>query len=75
MGPSIDSHAEAILRNVDGRPLTGRSNLIVGASRIGVGGCVLRMAGTSVEDVWHEVRRHLTFVPRLLGDDPWTRKR
>ena len=75
MGPSIDSHAEAIVRHIEGQPLRARSNLVVGASRIAGGGCVLRIAGTVLEDVWREVRRHLAFVPQLLGDDPWTRKR
>jgi len=75
VGPSVQEYADAIARGVESQPVTSRSNLIVGASRIARGGCVLRIAGTSVEDVWLEVRRHLSFVPRLLGDDPWTRKR
>jgi urease accessory protein len=75
VGPSVEPYADAITRSVAALPVTPRSNLIVGASRIAGGGCVLRIAGTSLEDVWHDVRRHLAFVPRLLGDDPWTRKR
>jgi urease accessory protein len=74
-GPSIDSHAETIVRDVERRPVVVRSNLIVGASRINGGGCLLRIAGTSAEEVWQEARRQVSFVPRLLGDDPWTRKR
>ena len=75
VGPSVQEYADAIVQNVESLPLASRSNLIVGASRTSSGVCVLRIAGTSVEDVWHDVRRHLAFVPRLLGDDPWTRKR
>ncbi len=75
VGRSLQEDADANAGTAESRPVTSRSDLIVGASRIGSGGCVLRIAGTSVEDVWHEVRRHLAFVPRLLGDDPWTRKR
>jgi urease accessory protein len=37
-------------------------------------GCVLRIAGTSVEQVGRTLRELLAFVPALLGDDPWMRK-
>lgn len=37
-------------------------------------GCVLRVAGRSVEEVGRTLRVCLSFVPELLGDDPWTRK-
>jgi urease accessory protein len=41
----------------------------------GVGsGCVVRIAGVSVEQVGRTLRDCLDFVPALLGDDPWTRK-
>jgi hypothetical protein len=47
--------------------------LIVGASRV-AGGCVVRMAGVSVEEVGARLRALLACVPSLLGDDPWARK-
>jgi urease accessory protein len=74
IGSSVERHADEIVRAVDGQPVSPRSALLVGASRI-TGGCVLRIAGTVLEDVWHTVRRHLVFLPELLGDDPWARKR
>jgi urease accessory protein len=40
----------------------------------GIAGCLLRVAGRSVEDVGGTVRRWLQFVPPLLRDDPWARK-
>lgn len=37
-------------------------------------GCVIRIAGVSVEEVASAARAWLHFVPGLLGDDPWARK-
>jgi len=37
-------------------------------------GVLLRLAGTSIEQVGREIRRHLGFVHKLLADDPWIRK-
>jgi len=37
-------------------------------------GCVVRVAGTSVEQVGRTLRDVLGFVPAMLGDDPWSRK-
>ena len=37
-------------------------------------GCIVRVAGVSVEDVGATLRRLLQFVPLRLGDDPWRRK-
>jgi urease accessory protein len=78
IGPSLAAYAGEIVRTVNELPVDSRSNLLTGASKItGIagGGCVLRIAGTSLEVVWHAAREYLTFVPRLLGDDPWMRKR
>ena len=37
-------------------------------------GCVLRIAGTSVERAAATIRQWLDFLPGVLGDDPWARK-
>jgi len=37
-------------------------------------GCVVRIAGMSVEQVGGTLRELLAFVPTMLGDDPWSRK-
>ncbi len=37
-------------------------------------GIVLRLAGTTVEEVSRKIQAHLQFVISLLGDDPWQRK-
>ena len=43
-------------------------------TRSGSRSCVIRIAGLSVEQVGHTLRQLLSFVPALLGDDPWSRK-
>jgi urease accessory protein len=48
--------------------------LLIAATALGDEGCVVRIAGTSVERVGRTVRDLLRFVPALLGDDPWARK-
>ncbi len=55
-------------------PLTRRSDQLIAAAPVGDGGCLLRVAGTSVEQAARTIRGYLGFVPGLLGDDPWARK-
>ena len=74
LGPSLVRHAERIVAAVAGLPVRQRADRLQAASLIGDGGCVLRVAGVSVEDVGHAIRERLAFLPRVLGDDPWTRK-
>jgi urease accessory protein len=74
VGASLRGFAEGILSTVAGRPVERQPEMVIGASRTRDGGCVLRIAGRSVEDVGGSVREFLSFVPALLGDDPWARK-
>ena len=55
-------------------PLQRSADQFVAVSPLGDGGCVVRLAGTSVERVGRRLRELLAFLPALLGDDPWTRK-
>jgi urease accessory protein len=73
IGPAFERAASEIAAHVDALALEPRRNVIVGASRV-AGGCVLRMAGVSVEDVSARMRAWLSCVPSRLGDDPWARK-
>jgi urease accessory protein len=73
-----------ILAALAARRVAVRADLLVAASALGGGGgragggnnesCVIRVAGTSVEQVGRTLRELLAFVPALLGDDPWSRK-
>jgi urease accessory protein len=49
-------------------------DLVMSASRLRDGGTLLRMAGTSVEQMGHALRAHLAFLSPLTGDDLWSRK-
>ena len=51
-----------------------RADLLLSASPLGDDGCIVRVAGTSVERVGRTLRDALGFVAERLGDDPWTRK-
>ena len=73
-GDRVQDHAGAMLRRVSGLPVEKQARLVVGAAEMRGGGCLVRVAGTSVEDVAREVRACLEFLPALLGDDPWARK-
>ena len=41
---------------------------------VGDAGCVVRIAGRTLEDVDDTLRDLLGFVPARLGDNPWARK-
>lgn len=75
-GPDDPLRAESdrMLEALASQPLERRADLLMGGSPLGTSGCVVRLAGRSVEDVGRAVRGLLAFVPRLLGDDPWARK-
>ena len=74
VGPALEHHAARVLTNIGRTPVRRHADLLVAASAIAGGGCILRMLGTSVEEVGRAAREHLHFVPSLLGDDPWSRK-
>lgn len=64
----------AITESIGSRPIERRADLLLSAAPIGKTGCLLRVVGRSTEQVTGVVRSYLSFLPRLLGDDPWTRK-
>jgi urease accessory protein len=74
VGETLQDHAASIVASVSQQPIVRRSDLLISAARIGDSGCVVRIAGRSVEQVGRRLRQLLGFVPALLGDDPWSRK-
>ena len=74
LGSDLRGFASGILEQVSRLPVTRRHDLIVGAAPTGDGGCLLRVAGRSVEQVGRVIREYLASVPTMLGDDPWARK-
>jgi len=74
VGPAVASAREALFARLTALPLTSRAGLVLSASPLGLGGLLLRAAGASVEQVQHTTREWLSFLPALLGDDPWARR-
>lgn len=73
LGPPLQSAAQQLLATLAERPVARRAPLLSSASPIR-DGALLRMAGESFEEVARELHTHLTFLPSLLGDDPFARK-
>ena len=74
IGPKFGDDGRAIAAANAGTPITRRAPLLVSAAPVRDAGWVLRIAGRSADEVTGLVRGYLSFLTRLLGDDPWTRK-
>jgi urease accessory protein len=74
LGSQLREPAAEIVARVAEVPVRRRSEQLVTATPVGGCGCLLRVAGTSVEQASRTVRDYLRFLPGLLGDDPWARK-
>jgi urease accessory protein len=74
IGTALRSVAASLVSRVSGDAVVRRADQLVAASPLGDDGCVLRIAGCSVERVGRTIRELLGFLPEMLGDDPWTRK-
>ena len=74
VGSVLAEEIERIDARVRAEPVTRRAERLIAATPVGDAGCVVRIAGRSVEDVDDTLRDLLGFVPRLLGDSPWARK-
>jgi urease accessory protein len=74
VGETLQDDAMSIVASVSQQPIVRRSDLLISAAPLGESGCVVRIAGRSVEQVGRRLRQLLGFVPPLLGDDPWSRK-
>lgn len=73
MGASFREAAAAFASEISSRPIERGASFICSASPAREG-TVLRLAGEDVETVGREIKRHLTFLAELLGDNPWSRK-
>jgi urease accessory protein len=74
LGMRLRDRAAELAARVAEMPILRRSGQLASATPVGECGCLLRVAGTSVEQTARTVREHLGFLPGLLGDDPWARK-
>ena len=74
IGRGLEEAAAQIDARVRAEPVRRRADRLVAASPVDDAGCILRLAGRTVEDVDGLLEDLLGFVPRLLGDSPWARK-
>ena len=73
-GERLRTYYDALRDQLQQLPATARSTLIESANALGQDALLVRMASLSLEDALRSIRRHLSFLPLLLGDDPWTRR-
>ena len=73
-GPLVAVAAKELLRAASDAPISRREDLVIAAAELPDGGALLRMAGTSVEEMAQTVRTRLEFLSPLVGDDLWSRK-
>ena len=73
-GPLVAAAAQDLVSRVSHDPIARGAGLVASASRLRDGGALLRIAGTTVEQVGHTLRTSLEFVSALAGDDIWSRK-
>jgi urease accessory protein len=74
VGPAIRDEAATLVSQFNERPIERCADEVMSAAELGDIGCVVRVAGRSVEQVGRRLRQLLGFVPALLGDNPWSRK-
>jgi urease accessory protein len=70
VGPACASAREALASSLGALPITPRAGLICSASPIGPDGLVLR-AAASPAVLQRTARDWLSFLPSMLGDNPW----
>jgi urease accessory protein len=70
-GPLFADIGTALHAEVDSAPAGRGATLLESASPLRDGALVVRLATGSVQQLIHRLRRHLSALPALLGDDPW----
>ena len=73
LGPAVADHAAALLERLAQERLARRGEALVTASPLG-DGALVRILATSASVLAEQARVALSFLPALLGDDPWARK-
>jgi len=74
VGRALGAEAASTVARLADRVPTRHADQLLSAAPLGDAGCIIRIAGRSVEQVGGTVRGILDFIPALLGDDPWNRK-
>jgi urease accessory protein len=71
VGPLFASLAQSIRERIDAAPVKDATPLVESASPLRLGALVVRAAAPTVQQLVQQLRRHLSTLPSLLGDDPW----
>ena len=74
IGPAVGAAAARLSGTLAGAAVPRRADLLLSAAPLEDDGVLLRVAGTSAQQVGAVLKQHLDFVPSLIGDDPWTSK-
>jgi urease accessory protein len=73
LGPKTRKPAAAIIQSINDQPIGPMAGVLFSASPLH-DGVIVRAAGRNVEAVGRWLRDRLSFLPELLGDDPWRRR-
>lgn len=73
-GPLLQPEIARAIDDVSSARFHRTPDTLVAAAPLQDVGCIVRIGGRSVEEVSRCLARYLSFVPFLLGDDPWARK-
>jgi urease accessory protein len=71
IGPAVRAAAIRLAGSLGGAPVPKRADLLLSAAPLDDDGVLLRIAGTTTQQVGAVLKQHLNFIPSLLGDDPW----
>jgi urease accessory protein len=71
IGPAVRAAAARLAGILTGAPVPRHADVLLSAAPLEDDGVLLRIAGTSAQQVGAVLKQHLNFVPSLLGDDPW----
>lgn len=74
VGPQFAEARGPLARQLAALPVTSREELVPTVSPLGEDGLLLRAAAVSVEALLHTTHAWLSFLPALLGDNPWARR-
>lgn len=74
VGPLVAEHAENVERTIASTRPRKRDSVIEAASRLSDGSLLVRSVADDEQALVLQMRQHLAFLSRLLGDDPFARR-
>jgi urease accessory protein len=73
-GDPLRSVRAALAQELNALPISPLARRLESANVLGEEALLVRLAGVSVEEVLRRIQAHLSFLPQILGDDPWSRR-